>query len=210
MSAATPPPEARPDEPLSSSRGRIMGGVPENSRNDVICRQPRRLLGSMACAAGVCVAPAGGASCYSAAAIHENRGRARVPTCFSPVLSGGVRAARVRFVGQRSGRLTSLMAGPTVRKSAVGERWRRSHMAGYKLISADSHIVEPPDMYAGRIDPKFRDRAPKMERRKTPAGREYDAWVIDGLQVGTLGAVIQAGQRFEDPSQIDFLGVWEY
>ena len=24
-----------------------------------------------------------------------------------------------------------------------------------------------------------------------------------------LGAVMQAGQRFEDPSQIDFLGLWE-
>src|SRR5215813_768860 len=82
-------------------------------------------------------------------------------------------------------------------------------MAAYKLISADSHIVEPPDMYTARMEPKFRDRAPKMERRKTPAGREYDAWVIDGMQVGTLGAVMQAGQRFDDPSQIDFLGVWE-
>lgn len=82
-------------------------------------------------------------------------------------------------------------------------------MAAYKLISADSHIVEPPDMYATRIAPKFRDRAPKMERRKTEAGREYDAWMINGMQVGTLGAVMQAGQRFEDPSQIDFLGVWE-
>jgi predicted TIM-barrel fold metal-dependent hydrolase len=82
-------------------------------------------------------------------------------------------------------------------------------MAEYKLISADSHIVEPPDMYAGRMEPRFRDRAPKMERRKTPGGREYDAWMLDGMQVGTLGAVMQAGQRFEDPSQIDFLGVWE-
>ena len=33
--------------------------------------------------------------------------------------------------------------------------------------------------------------------------------MIDGQQVGTLGAVMQAGQRFEDPSQIDFLGMWE-
>jgi predicted TIM-barrel fold metal-dependent hydrolase len=82
-------------------------------------------------------------------------------------------------------------------------------MTDYKLISADSHIVEPPDMYADRIEPKFRDRAPKMERRKTESGREYDAWMINGMQVGTLGAVMQAGQRFEDPSQIDFLGVWE-
>ena len=82
-------------------------------------------------------------------------------------------------------------------------------MAASKLISADSHIVEPPDLYASRIDRKFRDRAPRMERLKTPAGREFDAWVIDGQQAGTLGAVMQAGQRFEDPSQIDFLGTWE-
>src|SRR5882757_3747695 len=82
-------------------------------------------------------------------------------------------------------------------------------MAEYKLISADSHIVEPPDMYAGRIAPKFRDRAPTMVRWKSPTGREYDAWVINDMQVGTLGAVMQAGQRFEDPSQIDFLGLWE-
>ena len=82
-------------------------------------------------------------------------------------------------------------------------------MPSYKLISADSHIVEPPDMYTDRIAPKLRNRAPRMERRKTPAGREYDAWMLDGQQVGTLGAVMQAGQRFEDPSQIDFLGVWE-
>jgi len=82
-------------------------------------------------------------------------------------------------------------------------------MPAYKLISADSHIVEPPDMYRDRINPKFRDRAPKMERRQTPTGRPYDAWMIDGMQVGTLGAVMQAGQRFEDASQIDFLGLWE-
>jgi len=82
-------------------------------------------------------------------------------------------------------------------------------MTAYKLISADSHIVEPPDMYTDRIEPKFRDRAPRMERRKTPSGREYDAWILGGMQVGTLGAVMQAGQRFDDPSQIDFLGLWE-
>jgi len=82
-------------------------------------------------------------------------------------------------------------------------------MANFKMISADSHIVEPPDMYTERFDPKLRDKAPRMERRKTPAGREYDAWMLGGQQVGTLGAVMQAGQRFEDPSQIDFLGVWD-
>ena len=68
-----------------------------------------------------------------------------------------------------------------------------------KLISADSHIVEPPDLYTSRIEHRFRDRAPRMERMETPTGRKFDSWVIDGQQVGTLGAVMQAGQRFEDP-----------
>ena len=82
-------------------------------------------------------------------------------------------------------------------------------MTTYKLISADSHIVEPPDLYTTRIEPRFKERAPRMERMETPTGRKYDAWFLDGQQVGTLGAVMQAGQRFEDPSQIDFLGMWE-
>src|SRR6266446_6433667 len=82
-------------------------------------------------------------------------------------------------------------------------------MATYKLISADSHIVEPPDLYTDRIERRFKERAPRMEQRETPTGRKYDAWFIDGQQVGTLGAVMQAGQRFEDPAQIDFLGLWE-
>ena len=82
-------------------------------------------------------------------------------------------------------------------------------MAAYPLISADSHIVEPPDLYSNRIEPKFRDRAPRMERHRTRTGREYDAWYVDGIRVGTVGSVIQAGKRFEDPTSIDFLGVWE-
>ena len=82
-------------------------------------------------------------------------------------------------------------------------------MATYNVISADSHIVEPPDLYSSRIAPKFRDRAPRMERHRTRTGRVYDAWYLDGLRCGTVGAVIQAGKRFEDPGAIDFLGLWE-
>jgi predicted TIM-barrel fold metal-dependent hydrolase len=79
----------------------------------------------------------------------------------------------------------------------------------YKLISADSHIVEPPDLYRSRLEPKFRDRMPRMERHRTRTGREYDAWYFNGIRVGTVGSVIQAGKRFEDPGAIDFLGVWD-
>jgi hypothetical protein len=59
-------------------------------------------------------------------------------------------------------------------------------MGAFKVISADSHIVEPPDMYTSRIERRFRERAPPIDRLKTPAGREYDAWMQDGVQVGTL------------------------
>jgi hypothetical protein len=49
-------------------------------------------------------------------------------------------------------------------------------MAVYKLISADAHIVEPPDLYnSSSIAPQCRDRVPRMERRTTPGGSEYDA-----------------------------------
>jgi len=31
------------------------------------------------------------------------------------------------------------------------------------IISADSHITEPPDCYVKHIDPAFRDRAPYLK-----------------------------------------------
>jgi hypothetical protein len=33
----------------------------------------------------------------------------------------------------------------------------------YPIISADSHITEPPTMYRDHIDPRFRDRAPHVQ-----------------------------------------------
>lgn len=82
-------------------------------------------------------------------------------------------------------------------------------MAAFNLISADSHIVEPPDLYETRIEPKFRDAAPRLERHRTRQGREYDAWYLNGMRCGTVGSVIQAGKRFEEPGSLDFLGLWE-
>ena len=32
------------------------------------------------------------------------------------------------------------------------------------VISADSHVCEPPNCFVDYIDPKFRDRAPRLER----------------------------------------------
>ena len=37
-------------------------------------------------------------------------------------------------------------------------------MAIHRLISSDSHIVEPSDLWSARMDREFRDRAPRLMR----------------------------------------------
>jgi predicted TIM-barrel fold metal-dependent hydrolase len=46
----------------------------------------------------------------------------------------------------------------------------------YKLISADSQVVEPPDLFSSRLPADLRDRAPKLE--SIDGG---SAWVLDGF-----------------------------
>ena len=36
-----------------------------------------------------------------------------------------------------------------------------------RIISVDDHVVEPPDLWTSRVPEKYRDRAPKVVRRKT-------------------------------------------
>jgi predicted TIM-barrel fold metal-dependent hydrolase len=48
---------------------------------------------------------------------------------------------------------------------------------GYRLISADSHVNEPPDLWTKRVPSSLRDRAPRIERFD-----EGDAWVIEGVR----------------------------
>jgi predicted TIM-barrel fold metal-dependent hydrolase len=63
------------------------------------------------------------------------------------------------------------------------------------MISADSHITEPPDTYTARIDPKFRDRAPHMVRDDTRG----DLFVIPGMKRPVaMGLVAAAGKPAEE------------
>jgi predicted TIM-barrel fold metal-dependent hydrolase len=47
---------------------------------------------------------------------------------------------------------------------------------GYRLVDADSHINEPPDLWTSRVSAKFKDRAPRMEHFE-----QGDAWVLEGV-----------------------------
>ena len=48
---------------------------------------------------------------------------------------------------------------------------------GYRLIDADTHINEPPDLWTKRVPAKFKDRAPHMQRFE-----QGDAWVLEGVK----------------------------
>jgi len=59
------------------------------------------------------------------------------------------------------------------------------------IISADSHITEPPNTYIDYIDPKFRDRAPHMVRDD----RKGDLFMIDGMSRPIpMGLIAAAGK----------------
>ncbi len=71
-------------------------------------------------------------------------------------------------------------------------------MANYKVISSDSHVVEPPDVWTDRMDrAKFGDRIPHLVK-----GQPIDTWYVDNKPTGGVGAIAQAGLRFDRPEDI--------
>ena len=48
-------------------------------------------------------------------------------------------------------------------------------MAELRLISADSHMMEPADFWETRLDAKYRDRAPRVVQRSNGQGLVFTA-----------------------------------
>src|ERR1700730_5024371 len=63
------------------------------------------------------------------------------------------------------------------------------------IISADSHIMEPPDTYSGRIDRKYKETAPHViwdEKRG-------DTYVVEGMkETVPMGLIAAAGKSAEE------------
>src|SRR5919204_6722051 len=72
------------------------------------------------------------------------------------------------------------------------------------ILSSDSHVFEPPDLWTTRIDAPFRTRAPRMERRDGA-----DALVVDGQVLSGIGLISNAGARFAAPETISGRGRFE-
>jgi predicted TIM-barrel fold metal-dependent hydrolase len=65
-------------------------------------------------------------------------------------------------------------------------------MFDWKLISSDSHVVEPPDLWRERIARQFRDRAPRVISES-----DGDWWMIDGTRGNSFQGGAQVGKRFD-------------
>ena len=74
-------------------------------------------------------------------------------------------------------------------------------MPGYKVISSDSHIIEPETLWEDRIDSRFKDRGPRLLHEE-----DADQWICDGLRFGAIGVNQQAGVRFENPDELSVAG----
>jgi len=81
----------------------------------------------------------------------------------------------------------------------------------YTVISADDHIVEPPDTFTGRVPARFAERAPRVV--ETADGRQV--WLYDGQELPNVGFNAVVGRPVEEygfePVRFDEMrrGAWD-
>src|ERR1700723_995741 len=94
--------------------------------------------------------------------------------------------------------------GP-IAKGVAREQVRKKILMLPLVLSSDSHVFEPPDLWQARIDAAFRDRAPRIQRINGA-----DQIVVEGDRVlSGIGLISNAGARFENPETISAQGRFE-
>jgi predicted TIM-barrel fold metal-dependent hydrolase len=69
--------------------------------------------------------------------------------------------------------------------------------ARYELISADSHLIEPPDLFESRLPVSLRGRAPKLV---TADG--VSSWVVEDVMPAPLPASAVTGSGYDSPGGV--------
>ena len=72
-------------------------------------------------------------------------------------------------------------------------------MTAYRIISADSHFVEPPTMWVERMDQRFRDRAPHTVRGHN--GQEGEFFVCENISPVPVAGFFGSGKSAEELPQ---------
>ena len=80
----------------------------------------------------------------------------------------------------------------------------------FTVISADDHVVEPPDTFEGRVEQRFAERAPRIVEKE---GAQY--WVFDGAEFPNVGFNAVVGRPVDEysfePARFDHMrrGAWD-
>ncbi len=95
-------------------------------------------------------------------------------------------------------------------------------MADFRIISSDSHVLEPPDLWTSRGDVrKYGDRLPRVinlggdNNRNVHGLQGEDAiatgdwWFGNGHKLVGAFAATQTGRRFEEPEMLSMLGSYD-
>ena len=69
------------------------------------------------------------------------------------------------------------------------------------IVSVDDHVVEPPDLFEGRLSARAGERAPRVE--KLESGREV--WMFEGAALPNVGLNAVAGRV---PEGVECVDVW--
>jgi predicted TIM-barrel fold metal-dependent hydrolase len=62
------------------------------------------------------------------------------------------------------------------------------------MVSVDDHLVEPPEMFDGRLPAKYADQAPKVVRKSDGS----DVWTFNGAVIPNIGLNAVAGRPKEE------------
>jgi len=62
------------------------------------------------------------------------------------------------------------------------------------LVSVDDHVVEPPDMFEGRLPRKYAEHAPRFVHREDGS----DVWIYEGVEIPNIGLNAVAGRPGEE------------
>ena len=68
-------------------------------------------------------------------------------------------------------------------------------MTTMRIIDADAHMLEPPGLWTGRLQTRFRDRAPRIV--KNPGGRAGSFFVCEKLPPLRVSGAFAAGKTFD-------------
>jgi len=74
------------------------------------------------------------------------------------------------------------------------EGWSHVRAEDMTMVSVDDHLVEPPDLFSGRLPASLQEFAPRVER--LPDGS--DVWLFNGARIPNIGLNAVAGRPKEE------------